>query len=309
MAVSDTTFAIIKEIVPGQTPATPAFLSVDYIPGTMPVYQSDNVVSQVQKASRGSAGARKTNFSVGGGLALELFRDAAVDLLLESTLSGTFVGAVLKAGSTDTSFTVEQRRVVDGLAADFYRFTGCQVSSMSLTVGANSIGSLNFDIMGMNRTKGSVIITGATYAAPSTKIKLAGIDITAVTVGGVSLVCTDLSINVSHNRETQSQFGSASARGVGTSGFRTVTVELTCYRDAAFNGLETTLLAGDVGYPVSATIGPATGAAGYKFDMTLATVALPTDTVDGSKELVKLTCTASYDPGTALTDLAITRLT
>lgn len=302
---SDTTFAIIKEVTAGTTPSTPAFLNLDFVSGTAPMLQSNTVVSAVSKPSRAAASSRRTNYSVGGGIATELNRDAAVEALLEGALSGAWATNVLKAGKVDTNYTIEERKV-DGATSLFQRFTGCQVSNMALTCDLSGIAGLTFDVIGMNRTTANVIVTGATYAAASVKPKLVGLDVSNVTIAGVAgLVFTSLNLTVGHNRETQGQFGSATARGVGTSGIRTTTLELTCYRESF--AIETTLLAADTPVAVSFTIGAATGGVGYTFTLPAAYVAIPKDSIDGSKSLVTLTFTASEDTVTG-TDLQITRL-
>src|SRR4051812_7284544 len=97
--VSNTTFALIKEATAGTTPATPAFLALDYIAGSEPNYTSDTVESQVITASRSSRGVRKTNFRVDGSIKTQLFRDTAIQTLFESGLSGTTASGTLKGAA------------------------------------------------------------------------------------------------------------------------------------------------------------------------------------------------------------------
>lgn len=300
---SDTTYAIIAEVVPGTVPATPAFQRVDYVQGSQPTFTSDFVNSQVVRSNRAAAAGRKTNFRVEGSLQVEFCRDAAVELLLQSALSGTWTTNVLKGAATDTSLTIEERMVEPPSTVLFKRHTGCQVSSFALSVTAEGMSEATFDIIGMGRTMAETIVTGATYTGPGSAQKLTGLDLTSVSVAGLTgLVATGARLTVSHDRSALTQFGTAQARGIATQGLRTVTLELDVYRGD--NALET-VLTSDTPIAVSFTIGA--GANGYTILLPAAVPALPSDDNGGPAVMTTLAFTGSLDSVTG-TDVQITRL-
>lgn len=303
MNPSDTTYAIIKEAVAGTTPATPAFIPFDYIAGDAPSFSAEMVSSNVQKASRASAGARKAGFSVGGGLRTHFRRGNHIDLMLESALSGTYSANVLKASNVDTNFTIE-KRMLEGATPYFHRFTGCQVSDMTLSCEASGNAEIAFGVIGMNRTTATTIVTGATYPVVANSTNLMGLDVSAFTVAGLTADFRSLELSVSHNREAQDKFGSASARAIGTSGFRTVTLRASFYRTDL--SADTLLATSDAPIAVSFTIG--SGVNGYTFSLPAANYSVPQDAEDASKALIEVEFTAAYD-NTAGTDLVITKLT
>lgn len=300
---SDNTYAIVVEATAGTTPATPAWQTVAHIPGTMPELTAENITSPTLAANRASAGSRKTGYSVTGGLAVHFRRNTAIETLLESALSGAWSTNVLKAGSTDKNFTIQKSMKNGAGTTDYVRFTGCQVSSFNLKCDASGIAEATFDVIGMGRDSSNAAVSGATYPAGTNATPLVGLDVDNVTIAGVTGTFNSLDLTIEHSREAQDQFGSASARGIGTSGFRNVTLVLTMYRDAIDQ--EDALL-GDTPVAVSFDIG--TGTSGYTITLPAAYCDLPKDVEDNSKNLIQMTFQASYD-ATALTDVSITRLT
>lgn len=300
---SDTRFAIIAETVAGTTPATPTFLVFPFIQGTEPALASDVVTSEVVRANRSSEGQRKTNYRVEGGLNTQLRRAPVMDLLLQSALSGTWVTNNLNAGNTDTSFTVE-KTMFAGATPFFHRFTGCQVSSMNISVSSESACDATFDIIGLDRNTATVIVTGATYTQPTATLPLTGLDITNVTVAGLTAVCRSIDFTVEHEREAHDQLGSASALRVQTGGIRKVMATMTFYRTDL--SPDTLLAKSDA--PVAVAFNLGTGTNGYRVEMPAANYNIPQDEVDGSKQLFTVEFVASFD-GVLGTDLRISRLT
>ena len=305
---SDISFAITKETVAGTTPVTGAWLKIDHVPGTSPMFTTDSIESPVKTAKRASAGNRKTNPRAEGGLKTHLCRDAAIELLMQSACSGVWTEAgdtgegddILKAGDADTSLSIEKK--LTGAASLFTRFTGCQVTKMTLTVDASSNAEISFDILGMGRVTAQAP-TALTYSDASNKLKLAGEDVNTVSIGSMTgLTFRSLELTVEQTRETKDRFGSASAFGVGASGNRKVTLKLTFYRE---DFQPETVLAGNVAVPVSFTIGGDNE--GFKFDLPLATASIPADVEDGAKVLVDVEFMAKYS-NAAGTDFQIIRL-
>lgn len=256
---SDISFAITKEIEPGKTPTTGAWLRLDHVPGTAPAFTTDSIESPVKTAKRASAGNRKTNPRAEGGLKTHFCRDAAIELLMQSAFSGVWTEAgeagegddILKAGDTDTSISIEKK--LTGASNLFTRFTGCQVTKMTLTVDASSNAEVTFDILGMGRVTAQIPVPGMTYADASNNLKLAGEDVNMVTIGGLTDVTfRSLELTIEQNRETKDRFGAISAFGIGASGNRKVTLKLSFYRE---NFQPETVLGGNAAVPVSFTIG------------------------------------------------------
>jgi hypothetical protein len=299
---SDIQWAIIKETAAGTTPASPTFLTVPYIPGDQLNYSADMVSSNVLQASRASDGARKAGFKVEGGIKTHFRRANFMDLLLESALSGAFATNVLKAGATDTSISFE-KKWLDGATPYYHRFTGCQVADMNLTCDASGNAEISFGVIGMGRSTATTAIASSTYTGPGAGTNLMGMDVGSFTVAGLTATFRSLELSVSHNREAQDQFGSAAARAVGTSGFRTVTLKATFYRNDL--SADTLLATSDTPVAVSFSIG-STGT-GYTFTLPAANYTVPMDADDASKALIEVTFTAKYDT-TAATDFSITKL-
>lgn len=305
---SDISFAIIKETVAGTTPTTGAWLKIDHVPGTAPTFTTDSIESPVKTAKRASAGNRKTNPRAEGGLKSHLCRDAAIELLMQSAFSGVWTEAgdtgegddILKAGDVDTSFSIEKK--LTGAASLFTRFTGCQVTKMTLTVDASSNAEITFDILGMGRVTAQVP-TALTYSDASNKLKLAGEDVNAVSIGGMTnITFRALELTIEQAREPNDKFGAIQAFRIGATGNRKVTLKLSFYRE---DFQPETVLAGNAAVPVSFTIGGE--GEGFKFDIPLATAAIPTDVEDGSKVLVDVEFMAKYS-NAAGTDVQVTRL-
>lgn len=302
MNPSDTTYAIIAEVTAGTTPATPAFIPFDYIPGDMPTFTAELVTSNVLQSSRASAGARKAGFQVGGGLRTHFRRGNHIDLLMESALSGAYSSSTLKAGNTDKNFTVE-KKMMEGATANYHRFVGCQVSDMTLSCDASGNAEIAFGIIGMNRTTATTAIASATYTPLTSTTNLMGLDVSAFTVAGLTATFRSFELTVSHNREAQDQFGSASARGIGTSGFREVRLKAQFYRTDL--SADTLLATSDSKIAVSFTIGSA--ANGYTFTLPACNYSIPQDLEDNSKALIEVEFVASYD-NTEATDLKVVKL-
>lgn len=299
---SDNTYAIVKETEEGQVPASPAWLSLPHIPGTMPELTAQNLTSPTLQASRASAGSRKTGYSVGGGLAVHFRRHTAIDVLLASALSGAWSGNILKAGNTDSSFTIQKSMKNGEGTTDYKRWYGNQVANFSLSCSATGVAEASFDVLGMGQDASNAIVTGATAGTVTSGIPLVGLDVTAVTIAGVTGTFNNLELTVGHEREAQDQFGTASARGVGTSGFRTTTLVLRMYRDSID---QTAAIEGDETVAVSFTIG--SGANGYRVTLPAANCDVPKDVEDASKGLIELTFTAAGD-ATLGTDIQIEKL-
>jgi hypothetical protein len=300
---SDNIFAIVKELVEGTTPATPAFKYLDIIQGNELKLDSKLLSSAVLKQNRGMAGLAKVATSITGSLKTEFRRDEAYDMLLESALSGTFSGNVLKGSTTDSTYTIEKRMSELGVL-DYQRFVGMTASKFGLTVDATSFVETTFDMIGMGRSNGSAIVTGATYTAPTQGVLLDGTDVGTITIAGLNTIYLSLELSVEHNREAKFALGNIGSTGTGTSGPRTIKLTMKGYR----KGLTAySASASDAPQAISFSIG--TAANGYRFDLPAAVYsAHANDETNGSNAFVNLEWMCQLDP-TAGTDIIITKLT
>lgn len=301
---SDRSFAIIGETVAGVLPGSGNLLPVDYIPGTRPRFTADQLASQTLSQSRASRGSRRVNYRTEGGMRLHFCRDAAVELLLESALSGAWATNVLKAGRTDRSIAIEER-LVEGAGSLYQRFLGCQVGNFTLECSYDGNAEASFDVLGMSRQTATTA-SSLTYATVGSGLKLTGADVSAVSIAGLSGSTTpdfvNLSLAVRHNREAQGGFGSTSARAIGTAGFRDVQLTLRFYRE----DFSPETVIGETPLAVSFTIGSGTN--GYTVLLPAAYGSVPDDQDEESKALVEVTFAAAFD-AISETDLQITRLT
>lgn len=299
---SDISYSIIKEVTAGTTPATPAFMIFPHVLGDNLQLNSENNTSQVLMAGRNGAGNVKVGYSTSGSLRTDFRRGNNIDLLLESGLCGAFSSNVLKASDTDTYLTVEKRFKEGG--STFYRqFVGQRVGGLGITVSATESAELSVEFVGMGTAgEGTTMITGATYSAAPTTKRLTGLDVSAVTIAGVTATYVDLDLQVSNSMSPHHVLGSANAVGVGMEGAREVTLSVTVPRLSY--ALETALN-NDTAIAVSFTIG--SGANGYTITLPAATCAVPQDEEDGSRMMVKLDFTAQYD-ATEATSIKVTKL-
>jgi hypothetical protein len=200
---ADTKYALVREVVEGTTVATPAFTFLDYIPGADFKLDTKSLSSDVMRQNRSMAGFRRTNRSASGSLKTHFRRDTAIDMLLESGMSGTWSGNVLKAGTTDCTHTIEKIMYEKGVP-DYTRALGMMVRSFNLTVDASSNAEITFDMIGMNKTVSTSMITGATYTDPTQGQELIGDDVGVISIAGLNgLVYNSIELSVEHTREAK----------------------------------------------------------------------------------------------------------
>ncbi|MDH7971040.1 phage tail tube protein [Sphingomonas sp. AR_OL41] len=299
---SDIQYAIIAETTPGTTPATPAFLRFPNILGDTVQLTNETIQSATIAPGRAGFGVTKAGYKAAGGLKTHFQRDASVELMLQSGMGGTWTTNVLKAGNTDSYYTLEKRFTEAGVS--YYRqFKNCTTDKIAISGDATSAIDLSFDVMGTNDARSATMITGATYANSGTTRKLTGLDAGTVTIAGVTGQYAKFAITIDHTREAQFALGSANAIGIGTSGMRKVTFDVTMFRRDW--SIETALL-NDTPIAASITFGAVSTGYTFLFPAVVLTTA-PQDVEDNSKLFVTLSFTAQYDT-TLGTDVQITRL-
>ncbi|RSU71327.1 hypothetical protein BRX37_21365 [Sphingomonas sp. S-NIH.Pt3_0716] len=296
---SNISYYILPETVEGVTPETGTALKLAHTPGSGPSYTKETVSSSALYAKRQSGGVRTMGGSVSGSFDFELKRSPAIDILLASALSGQWSGNVLQAGDQDSSFSILK---TTGDADDlFHCYTGVQASELSLTTETVAMVEASTTLIGMNYVDPIAYEPGEAlvFQEDAGGFPLAAIDVTASIAALPSIDVRSATLTVSHEREAKAALGPVSTIGVGTSGARTATLEVTFYRrDFA----PETALVNDATTSVALTIG--SGADGYVINMPAAQASWPEESVDGASVLVTMTFTAKVN---AQGDIKITK--
>ena len=117
--------------------------------------------------------------------------------------------AILKAGTVRRSFTVE-RFFGDILTVDkpYHRFTGVEFNTLALAISANAMITGTLGVLGQNMTTDTVIVPGATYAAPTTTSPLDSFTGTLNEAGTPIAVITEIQLNVENGLEARFVVGS-----------------------------------------------------------------------------------------------------
>lgn len=302
---ADINYFIVKETVAGTTPATPVFKRFHHNLGDTLQTESEMIESNLLMPNRTKAAAVKAGFSASGELKTDFRRDDAIESLMESVFSNTFATNVLKRGETNQSYTIE-KRFKQGATTHYQRWVGFQGASMNVSCEANTAAEVSFGLTGMgDGLNGTAIIPGATYPASTSNGKrLTGLDVSNVTVAGLTATYQSLELSVEATRSAYHGFGSANALGVDQDGAGTATLTLKLYRSDL--SAETAFTTSSTPVAVSFTIG--TGVNGYTITLPAAVCETPKSEDDGVSMFVTLVFRAAYDATTG-TDIQITRLT
>ena len=147
---SRSSLSYVAETVFGTTPVG-NFLNLPFSTHSLNLTK-DRVAGTDIQADRMARVDRHGNRQVGGDIVVDL-RDATYDAFLESALLGTWSTNVLKVGTTPKFFSIED------YAADIDQarlFTGCTVSSMSVSLAPNQMVTTTFGIVGKTMTVSAV---------------------------------------------------------------------------------------------------------------------------------------------------------
>jgi len=207
--------AVVAETVIGTTPATPAFLLTrDTRVSGSP--QRPATRSPERRSDRMAANMTSGLFTFPKVIEMPYVRDAATDVLWESTLCGAWSTNVLKNASTQKTFTVEEK--YEGGATDPYRrLTGCQVDSLAINFRVGEPGTMSFALQALAETTATTAIVSSTYAAPtpgydpSTPADIAAISLFGLTTPKIQ----SLNMTITNNVRPMHQWGSNSPFGLG----------------------------------------------------------------------------------------------
>ena len=197
---------------------------------------------------------RHGNRSVAGDITVDL-RDSAYDALLESAMLSTFSTNVLKVGTTPKFLTLED------YAQDINQarlFTGCTVSTMSVSMAPNQMVSATFGMVGKDMTISSAPKTvavagvGEPFDAYSGSLLVADVD----GIGGATALSTVTSVDftltnsfaptfvVGSDSAPQLEFGRAEIEGTITAYFDDVTPLVNRFLDETESAIQVSVAEG-----------------------------------------------------------------
>ena len=247
--------AVIAEATVGTTPATPAFLLLRDI-------RVSGAPNRSSTRSPERRSDRQAAFMVTGlnsfpkTIELPWVRDAASDVLWQSALCGTWATNVLKVGSTQNTFTLEEK--YEGGATDPYRrLAGAQVDSVAINFSLGQPGTMSFGCRALAETVATTAIASSTYTAPSPGYDpVSPADITVNSLFGLTTPkVQSLSMTITNNLRDQYKFGSPNPFGVGL-GLFDVTGQVKVYLSVAAD--YSTFLTRQTGLTFDLTIGSQT---------------------------------------------------
>lgn len=299
--VADTIYSVVRETVPGTTPATPAFKYLDITDASFQI-ESSMLSSDVLKANRAAGDSIEQGFYTTGNFKTDFRRDTTVDMLLEGGFGGTFSSNVLKAGNTDLTHTFEQKMTTSAGTPLYFRNTGTMITDLNVTVDPTSKAELTGNFIGLAQTNATAIVTGATYAAATQGPLYSGGSNGSITIAGLSAVYYSLDFKISHQRSAKFGLFNPNAFGIGTGANRQVTLTLQLYRD----DLNPETVFG-VNTPIAVSFAFGSGANNvYTFNLPRMFAKRPTRTTNDNNELVTVELTGAND-ATAATDVSVTK--
>jgi hypothetical protein len=211
--------AVVAEVTPGTTPASPAFK----------LLRSSSITGSPQRGAQRSP-ERLPNRQVShmvSGLAqssktinMPFARDAATDILLESLFFNAWATDVLKIGQTKKAFTLEEKYA----AAAYRRLAGSQVDSLRMSfplAGGGDPGTMVFSLKALGESTAGTALGSSTYADPTPDLDpVSSIDITVNDLFGISSPkIMSLDMTISNSLRDKYAFGSPSPFDLGAGQF------------------------------------------------------------------------------------------
>jgi len=222
----DSFFSYVEEVTPGTTPGTPSMKKLRTKNPLNPnpnksLLESEEVLSHRQRehvrhGMRGFSGNVPTDFSFG-----------AYNDMLAALLSGVWEAGVLKVGSTQKTFTVEQKINAD----KFIRGLGVTPSQLSITILTNQLVTCGWDFVGMDFSYEATSL--GTPADVATHPPFDGLGGATIEEGGSAIsIVTSLNMTINASKSVGGLVGTNKG-DVPTDGQVQVTGNLT----ARFNSL------------------------------------------------------------------------
>lgn len=231
-----TRLAIITEVTPGTTPATPEFTIMRCTGENIDVVRKI-VFSSELNGRRGQKHHAVAAKMAAGGFNFE-FHDATFEALLESVMRNAWNTDALVDANTPKAFTVEATYET-GTTDTFKRIVGAEVASMTLNLRAAEILTGSVAFMGRDSYFDDAIVGSATYVAGNTEPIMVGADFAALALDGLDLAqLVSLDMTINNNMRERMVLGSLGPADLAA-GTLEVTGSLTAFLSAsAFDTLE-----------------------------------------------------------------------
>jgi hypothetical protein len=209
--------AIVSEVTQGATPATPAFKVLRDIRVSGAPQRAD-VRSPERRSDRMAYSMVRGLASFPKTIELPWVRDDATDILWEAALCGVWSTNVMKNGSANRFFTIEEK-YEGGITDAYRRVAGCVVDQVDISLQNGEAGQLNFAIRAIAETTATTAIVSSTYAAPTPGLDpVTPADITVNSLFGITTPkVVAMSMRIENNMREQYSWGSSSpfATGLG----------------------------------------------------------------------------------------------
>lgn len=225
---SATEISFVEEVAPGVTPPSPPFQRVRFTEEGIAVEQhcvsSNEVRPDVEVSDLISTGE-----SARGDLSFELSAGPEFDSLFEHALRGSFAAGELRAGADRKSMTVEKRLKM-GAASRFFRYSGCCVDKLSLTLQAGRVMTGTVSFLGHDEMLDTGIIAGACYSKVNGNQIMAAPNVGMISMSAVAgaLSYTNLSLRLKNNLCVQPAIGYTGGIGIGY-GRREITGKISAF--------------------------------------------------------------------------------
>lgn len=190
--------ALIREVVPGVTPAAPAFSVIDFTSEDL-VMTKTKVRSAAVTPQRVARSSRTAGREVGGGISFELYKAPEVDMLLESLMGNAWAANVSKLGGNVIHTYSVERKLSD---TDYRRFVGWRPGTIEFTIAPEAVIGTRVVGVGYSEVSAAAAIAGAVYTPAGVGEKLTALDIANVTLsGGLALALDYEAINFTINNQ------------------------------------------------------------------------------------------------------------
>lgn len=215
LSSNSTSTAYVAEATAGTTPATPTLISLRHstfngraepIRSVTDVLQYGGQPYDVNQFGDTVTGQLDTEFSYGD-----------YDAFLASLLGGAWATNVLKNGTTQTTFTIEDNIPLTPGTNRYFRYRGMEPVNMRLSASAKAVLQMQMNFRGYGADDATATaISGSSYGAASTSRSFnASADIGAIDVASYTLPCIEsFELSVSVPKNDQPKLGSNDLCGI-----------------------------------------------------------------------------------------------
>ena len=210
---SDAKLWYVEEVIPGTTPATPAFLPIRFTADSL-ILNKETLLSAEITGTRDTGdvrtGANEVTGSISGELSAGTFDD-----FIEAALQGTWTADVLKVGSEKRSFTIMRETLDSDGVQHFDLFTGCEIASMTFNCAVNSIVTVEFPVIGRGADYDATEPAGATYGTKTATNPMIFVDGDLDVGGGAQALVTSVQQSTDNGASGQRAIGSENLAYIG----------------------------------------------------------------------------------------------